>query len=91
MNSENATPMTLIKGNGYSVQLQEARVPGFFIPKNNSDLQHHHDQCECCSITKRDTFKLELNILIPCLAVNVPKAYSKFQNSQEFYPEHNEQ
>ena len=31
MISENATPMTLIQGNGSSVQLQEARVPGCFI------------------------------------------------------------
>ena len=31
--SENATPMTLIQGNGASVQLREGRVPGFFIPK----------------------------------------------------------
>ena len=27
--SENAAPMTLIQGNGSSVQLQEARVPGY--------------------------------------------------------------
>ena len=38
MISENATPMTLMQGNGSSVQLQEARTSGFFIPKNNSDL-----------------------------------------------------
>ena len=35
--SENVTPMTLLQGNGSSVQLQEARVPGFSFP-NNSDL-----------------------------------------------------
>ena len=29
----NATPMTLLPGNGSLVQLWEARVPGFFIPK----------------------------------------------------------
>ena len=33
MISENGTPMTVLQGNGSSVQLQEARVPGFFIPK----------------------------------------------------------
>ena len=55
--SKNATPMTLLQGNGSSVQLQEARVPGFFILKNNSDLWHQHNQCECQSIAKRDIFK----------------------------------
>ena len=43
--SENATPMTLMPGNGSSVQLQEARVRGFFIPKNKSDPQDQHNQC----------------------------------------------
>ena len=69
MISENAAPMTLIQGNGSSVQLQETRVPGFFIPINKSDLQHQRNQCECPSITKRDIFKLELNILTHHLAV----------------------
>ena len=36
--SKNAAPMTLLQGDGSLVQLQEARLPGFFIPKNNSDL-----------------------------------------------------
>ena len=33
MISENATPMTLLQGNGSSVQLQEARVPGVLFLK----------------------------------------------------------
>ena len=33
MISENATQMTLLQGNGSSVQLQEARVPGFSFLK----------------------------------------------------------
>ena len=53
------------------MQLQEARASGFFNPKKNSDLQHQHDQCECWSVTKRDIFKLELNILTQHLAVNI--------------------
>ena len=64
--------MILIQGNGSSVQLQEARVPGFFIPKNNSDPQHQQNQFKCQSITKRDILRLEINILTHCLAVNVP-------------------
>ena len=31
--SESAAPMTLLQGNGSSVQLQEARVPGFSFLK----------------------------------------------------------
>ena len=74
------------------VQLWETRVSGFFIPKNNSDLWHQHSQCKCQSITKEDVLELELNILTQHLAVNISlKLIPNFQNSQEFYPEHNGQ
>ena len=43
----------------------------FFIPKDNSDLQNQHDQCECWSIAKRDIFELVLNIFTHHLAVNI--------------------
>ena len=71
MISENAAPMTFLQGNGSSVQLWEARVPGCFIPKNSSGLQHQHNQCECQSIAKRDIFELVLNILTHRFAVNI--------------------
>ena len=75
------------------MQLQEARVPRYFIPKSNSDLQHQHNQCKCQSITKGDVLELELNILTHHLAVNISlELILNFQNSQnKFYPEHDEQ
>ena len=60
MISEKATPITTMEWS--LVQLQEERVSGFSF-LNNSDLQHQHDQCEGQRITKRDVFKLILNIL----------------------------
>ena len=97
--SEIATPMTLLQSHGSLLQLQEARVTGFFIPKNNSDLLYWHDQCECQSIVKGDIFKLVLNILTHCLVAKSLvwlqtvqiEVYSKFPNSQIFYPEHKKQ
>ena len=90
--SENAAPMTLIQGNGSSVQLQETRVPGFFIPKNNSDLQHQHNEWKCQSITTRDDLELELNFLTHCLAVNISlKFILNFHKITKFYPEHDDQ
>ena len=71
MINENAAPMMLLQDNGSLVQLQEARVPGFFTPKDNSDQQHQHNQSECQSIAKRDISELVLNILTRDLAVNI--------------------
>ena len=52
MISENATPITLLQGNGSLVQLCKSKNTMIFIPKNNSDLQHQHDHCKCQSIAK---------------------------------------
>ena len=49
-----------------------------FHSLTKSDVQHQHNQCECQSITKRDTFELLLNILAHYLVECVPWNSSKF-------------
>ena len=63
------------------MQLQEARVSGFLF-LNNSALQHQHNQCEGQSITRRDVFKLILNILTHLFgSKHSLKVFSNSQNS----------
>ena len=70
--SENATPMTLLP-NGSLVQLQEARVPLFFIPKTivicNTRLISAN--VRVLQEKKETFFKLVLNILTHQLALNI--------------------
>ena len=69
--SENATPKTILVMDPWcNCEKQEYQDFPFH---NSSDLQHQHNQCECQSITKRDIFKLVLNIL------NHHLAYSKLK------------
>ena len=82
-NSENAVPKTtLVMDPWCNCEKQEYQDISF---PNNSDLWHQHNQCECWSITKRDIFKLVINILLTILLQIFLKASSNFLlNSQNF-------